>query len=259
MARAKRPAQANEDFIFGLHAVTEVLSERAESVLDIWGQLGRDDARMHKVLQLAHDVGIRVQDVGRDSLDRLTDGARHQGVVIRCRPQPPPKFNDLVEQLKVRAGDVLVLDGVSDPHNLGACLRNAAAAGAAGVVVPRSRSAPVGPTVRKVACGGAEIVPVYPVSNLVRALKQLQTIGMPIIGLAGEVEQSIYALELRAPAILVVGTEATGLRRLTREQCDHLVKIPMAGRMESLNMSVATGIALFELARQRSSVVASGN
>ena len=249
--RAQCRGGKRDDVVVGLHAVAEVLVQRPEAVLQLWTQSGRQDTRMLDLLAQAAAAGISCQAVPRETLDRLADGARHQGVVARCRPAPAPDFADLLEQLTATPADVLVLDGVSDPHNLGACLRSAAAAGVIATIVPRSRSAPVSATVRKVACGGAERVRVYAVANLTRALQQLRSTNMRILGLDGEANASIYDAATVEPVVLVVGVEDTGLRRLTREHCDELVQIPMAGSMESLNMSVATGIALFELQRQR--------
>jgi 23S rRNA (guanosine2251-2'-O)-methyltransferase len=240
-----------DDLIVGLHALGSVLTQRGEDVLELFVQRERDDARVQAILEQAHASGITPQFVPREALDRLSDGARHQGVVARCRPAPEITLDAVLQKLSVESADLLVLDGVSDPHNLGACLRSAAAAAVAALIVPKSRAAPLTPITRRIASGGAELIPVCSVANLARALRQISDFGMPVVGLAGDTTTALFDLDLRAPTALVIGTEASGLRRLTREHCDQVAKIPMPGAMESLNMSVATGIALFEMQRQR--------
>lgn len=213
--------------------------------------------RLHDLVELARQRGAHVKAVPRDELDRLSQGASHQGVVAFCPPLAPESEESLWHKLKAWPLEtpplLLILDGVTDVHNLGACLRSADAAGVHGVLVPKDKSAPLNATVRKVACGAAESVPVYQVTNLARAMARLKEEGVWITGTAGEAEGSVFEADLRGPTALVMGAEGKGMRRLTREACDTLVKLPMAGAVSSLNVSVATGICLFEAVRQRSS------
>ena len=238
--------------IFGLHAVTTALQRRPESISEMWVLEGRRDKRLHTVLELAQRHGITLHECSRKVLDELVDG-RHQGVVASAKA-PTQTHEKSLPELVAEAGKralVLVLDGVTDPHNLGACLRSADAAGATVVIAPKDNSASLNATVRKVACGAAEAVPFVQVTNLARSLRQLQEAGVWIIGLAGEASQSLYECDLAGPVALVMGAEGAGMRRLTREQCDYLAHLPMAGEVSSLNVSVATGVCLFEAVRQR--------
>jgi 23S rRNA (guanosine2251-2'-O)-methyltransferase len=249
-------------YIYGIHAVDSLLRQNPKSVQRLWVQQGRDDKRIAALLELAQNQGVPVARQPRQDLDEMVS-ARHQGVVAEALNAPPvhgeptqPNLWREVDLLKVvedKDGPVLilVLDGVTDPHNLGACLRSADAAGVDAVVVPKDRSADLSPTVRKVACGAAEVVPFVRVTNLSRTLKALQERGVWLYGTAGEAEKSIYDSDLRTSMALVMGAEGIGMRRLTREQCDYLVRLPMAGSVGSLNVSVATGICLFEAVRQR--------
>jgi 23S rRNA (guanosine2251-2'-O)-methyltransferase len=190
-----------------------------------------------------------------EALDRDAGHANHQGVLAQCRAAAERTEGELPGLLASLSGPalLLVLDGIQDPHNLGACLRSADAAGAQAVILPKDNAAPITPVVRKVASGAAEVLPVFQVTNLARTLDELKDAGVWLIGAAGEAEQTLYDVDLRGPVALVLGAEGTGLRRLTREKCDHLARIPMAGTVESLNVSVATGIFLFEAVRQRGS------
>jgi len=192
------------------------------------------------------------------TLDQETGGAAHQGVVAEVRPSVALDENGLLDLLTAAAPPalVLVLDGVSDPHNLGACLRTADAAGALAVVAPRDRAAGLTPVVRKVAAGAAETVPFAQVTNLARALRDLKDAGLWIVGTAADGEQDLFAADLRGPLAVVMGSEGRGLRRLTREGCDFCIRLPMQGAVQSLNVSVAAGIVLFEAGRQRRAAVA---
>jgi 23S rRNA (guanosine2251-2'-O)-methyltransferase len=194
-----------------------------------------------------------VHAVGADALSKLVGDVVHQGVVAAIRPLKPWDEHDLGNALSQITGDplLLVLDGVTDPHNLGACLRTADAAGAHAVVIPKDRSATVDGVVRKVAAGAAEFIPVASVTNLARTLDSLKERGIWVVGTDGEATQSLYSVDLKRALALVLGAEGSGMRRLTRERCDFLVRIPMAGHMESLNVSVAAGVVLFEAGRQR--------
>lgn len=242
------------DSVFGVHAVKAML-ERGEALREIWVQDGDAERRLGDVIEQARSRGARLKTLPRDELDRLAQGAAHQGIIAFCAPLAPESEESLWLQLKAWPHDrpplLLVLDGVTDVHNMGACLRSADAAGVHGVIVPKDRSAPLNATVRKVACGAAESVPVYQVTNLARAMRRLQEHGVWITGTAGEAEHSLFEVDFVGPAALVMGAEGKGMRRLTREACDRLVKLPMAGQVSSLNVSVAAGICLFEVVRQR--------
>jgi 23S rRNA (guanosine2251-2'-O)-methyltransferase len=238
--------------IFGIHAVQGVLARSPERIIELHVQSGRGDKRLQEVLSLARGNNIRVQQRPRAELDSMVEG-RHQGVIALVEPAHEFHEKDLPDLIAAAGSKalVLILDGVTDPHNLGACLRSADAAGVTVVVAPRDNSVGLGATVSKVACGAAEVVPFVQVTNLARSLQQMQQAGVWIVGMAGEAESSLYERDLRGPVALVMGAEGQGMRRLTRENCDYLAKLPMAGSVSSLNVSVATGVCLFEVVRQR--------
>ncbi|GEN25493.1 23S rRNA (guanosine-2'-O-)-methyltransferase RlmB [Halomonas cupida] len=242
------------DSVFGVHAVKAML-ERGEAPREIWVQDGDAGRRLAELIEQARSRGARMKTLSRDELDWLAQGASHQGIIAFCAPLAPEGEESLWLRLKAWTHDspplLLVLDGVTDVHNMGACLRSADAAGVHGVIVPKDRSAPLNATVRKVACGAAENVPVYQVTNLARAMERLKEHGVWITGTAGEAEHSLFEVDLAGPTALVMGAEGKGMRRLTREACDRLVKLPMAGQVSSLNVSVAAGVCLFEIVRQR--------
>ncbi len=244
---------SGKETIFGLHAVSSVLERSPDQVIGLWVQANRKDRRLDEVRRQADKAGVRVQAIPRAELDERAPGGRHQGVVAEVRGQAMRSEKELPALLEAIDGPafLLVLDGVQDPHNLGACLRSADAAGVHAVIVPKDRSAGLTATVRKVACGAAETVPLLAVTNLARTLRALQDAGVWLFGAAGEAEKSIYDMDLKGPAALVMGNEGSGLRRLTRETCDHMVNLPMAGTVDSLNVSVAAGVCLFEAGRQR--------
>lgn len=238
--------------LFGLHAVQAAL-RAGEPVRVLWLLGSRHDARLQAVRDLAASRGVSIRTATRAELDQHADGGRHQGVVAELAGgarQLPTDLDTLLAGLS-EPPFLLVLDGVQDPHNLGACLRSANAAGVHAVIAPKDRAAGLTPVARKVASGAAEYTPFITVTNLARALRQLQDAGVWLVGAAGEAEQELYAADLRGPLALVLGAEGAGLRRLTREHCDLLVRLPMAGEVESLNVSVATGICLYEAVRQR--------
>lgn len=247
-------ASGRDQWVFGLHSVQAILKTSADKVRELKVLKGREDQRLQKVLNLAELNGIPISRASRAELDALSgEDGRHQGVAARCESaeiQDEHFLLSLLEQLSVPPF-LLVLDGVTDPHNLGACLRSADAAGVQAVIVPKDNSVGLTPTVQKVASGAAETVPLVVVTNLARTLKQLQDLGLWIVGTAGEAEQLVYDADLKGPLVLVMGAEEKGMRRLTREHCDSLVKLPMAGSVSSLNVSVAAGICLFEAVRQR--------
>ncbi|MBF6623817.1 MAG: 23S rRNA (guanosine(2251)-2'-O)-methyltransferase RlmB [Pseudomonas stutzeri] len=240
--------------IYGLHAVEALLRHHPKRVKQVWLAEGRDDPRVQTLIQLAEQSRIRVGQCERRELDAWVEGV-HQGVVADVSPSQVWGDAMLEELLDRTEGAplLLVLDGVTDPHNLGACLRTADAAGALAVIIPKDKSATLNATVRKVACGAAEVIPLVAVTNLARTLEKLQQRGLWVVGTAGEAEQEIYDQDLRGPIVLVMGAEGKGMRRLTREHCDFLVRLPMAGSVSSLNVSVATGVCLFEALRQRRS------
>lgn len=244
---------SDKEYVYGLHAVQAMLERAPKRVRQLKVQRGRLDARMQALLELAESEALDIERVMPDELDRLADGGVHQGVVAAVTPSQLWSEEMLGHLLDKKEGVplLLVLDGVTDPHNLGACLRSADAAGAQAVIIPRDRSASLSPTVRKVACGAAETVPLVAVTNLSRTLKQLQQRGLWVVGTAGEAEQLLYDIDLKVPSVIVMGAEGTGMRRLTREHCDYLAKLPMAGTVSSLNVSVTAGICLFEAVRQR--------
>lgn len=241
------------EYIFGIHAATTTLNRDSKRVKGMWVQKGRSDNRMQKLLDLAAQQGIRMQWTSRKELDDMAEGGVHQGVVVAVEPiqAKNEQFLDSMLDKLEEPAFLLVLDGVTDPHNLGACLRTADAAGVHAVIAPKDKSAPLNATASKVACGAAEVVPYVLVTNLARTLKDLQQRGIWITGTAGEAQTLIYDADLKGPMALVMGAEGKGMRRLTREHCDHLVKIDMAGEVSSLNVSVATGVCLFEAVRQR--------
>jgi 23S rRNA (guanosine2251-2'-O)-methyltransferase len=243
------------DHAYGLHAVEGLIAANPEQVTELAVAAGRNDRRLAGLIATAEAHGIAVRRLPGVELDRLLPGARHQGVIatLAAASAEGAREQDLAAFLAglARPPFLLVLDGVQDPHNLGACLRTADAAGVQAVIVPRDRAAGITPVVRKVACGAAEAVPVFTVTNLARSLRLLKDAGVWIYGASGDAERSLYDTDLRGPLALVLGGEGKGLRRLTRELCDFLVAIPMAGRVESLNVSVAAGVLLYEARRQR--------
>ncbi len=251
-------SDSKRHFVYGLHAVGAVVDRAPERLLELWMAEPRDDARARDLRDRAKAVGIRVQGASSDSLVKLVGNVTHQGAVAAVRPLKPWDEHDLLlalSQINSRPDGgqplLLVLDGVTDPHNLGACLRTADAAGVLAVVIPKDRSAGVDGVVRKVAAGAAEFVPVATVTNLARTLDQLKEQSVWVVGTEGEATQSLYEADLNRPLALVLGAEGDGMRRLTRERCDFTVRIPMAGQVSSLNVSVAAGVALFEAVRQR--------
>ncbi|MGQ0833739.1 MAG: 23S rRNA (guanosine(2251)-2'-O)-methyltransferase RlmB [Gammaproteobacteria bacterium] len=238
--------------VYGLHAVQALLARRPDRIVAVRLAESRDDPRVRRIEELARQHGVSVQRVDPRALKRLLGDVAHQGVVADVRPLPPWTEDDLLDALtRVTAPLLLALDGVQDPHNLGACLRTADACGALAVIVPKDRAAQLTPTVRKVAAGAAETTPVVAVTNLVRSLKLLKDAGIWIVGADAEAPKLAQELDLRGPLALVLGAEESGLRRLTRETCDAIVRLPQLGSIESLNVSVAAGMLLYEALRQR--------
>ncbi len=237
--------------IHGFHAVLSKLRHAADDVKEIYLAEGRQDARVRDLLRVAENAGVRVMPVDAGRLDGMAAGQRHQGVVAKVSAvQRHVTLDDVLDTLAEPAL-LLVLDGVTDPHNLGACLRVADAAGAHAVVAPKDRACGLNATAIKVASGAADTVPYITVTNLARSLRDMQERNVWVIGAAGETERDLYAIDQKGSVAWVLGAEGTGLRRLTRDTCDDLASIPMHGTVESLNVSVAAGICLFEARRQR--------
>lgn len=244
---------SSQELCAGWHAVQAILARRPQAVQQLWLAAGRDDDRAAEVVALAEHAGVAIQRRSRADLDALAPGIRHQGVVAQITPAQPGNINDLDAMLDSAPGDLLllVLDQVQDPHNLGALLRTADAAGAHGVIVPADRAASLTPAARKAAAGAAETVPLFQVTNLARVLQSLQQRGIWLHGLAGEATGSIFDADLKGHVALVLGAEGSGLRKRTRDLCDGLWQLPMAGTVESLNVSASGAIALYEAVRQR--------
>ena len=246
---------AKPEYYYCVHSVESLLELEPERVLTLFTLKGRDDQRLQKILELAEPFGISVQKASRDSLEKLAGLPFHQGVVAAVRPHPTLNEKDLDTLLQADSKPLLLaLDQVTDPHNLGACIRTAAAMGVAAVIVPRDRSASLTPTARKVAAGGAEKVKFIQVTNLARTLAHLkQEFNVRVVGtMLDEKALPIQQFDFTGTAVCVVmGAEDTGLRPITQSQCDQTVFIPMAGNLQSLNVSVATGMALYEACRQR--------
>jgi 23S rRNA (guanosine2251-2'-O)-methyltransferase len=242
----------SDEFIFGWHAVEAVLKQEPARLQQVWIQTGRQDRRVQSVTETLDSLGVDWQVVHRKELDQRVSGV-HQGVVAQVSESREWSEDDLLQSLasQDKPPFLLILDGVTDPHNLGACLRTADAVGVQAVIVPKDKSASLSPTVRKVACGAAETVPLVRVTNLARFIRVLRDDGVWLIGTAGEAQSTLYQADFKGPVALVMGAEGKGMRRLTRKHCDLLINIPMLGQVDSLNVSVATGVCLYEALRQR--------
>ncbi len=245
---------ADDQLIAGLHAVRTALKHGASSIVEVWVDGQRRDGRMKELLKLVKDTRVTLHKVDKQTIEKLVPGTNNQGVAARTRvmgAQGEKALFELIDALD-RPPFLLILDGVQDPHNLGACLRSAEGAGIDAVITPRDRAAGLTPTACKVACGAAETMPFVQVTNLARTLRKLKSdYFIQIIGTAGEAEEQLFDVDLTGPLALVMGGEEKGLRHLTRETCDQLAKLPMEGVVESLNISVAAGVTLFEAVRQR--------
>jgi 23S rRNA (guanosine2251-2'-O)-methyltransferase len=244
--------------LFGIHAVQAAIEYSPSKIQRALIDEQRLDARLKQVIDELKALGVNLEKADRKKLDKLADGKNHQGIVISV--ELPAMRSE--EQLKVDVEALtstpfyLILDQVQDPHNLGACLRTADAVGVQGIIVTKDNAASITPTVCKVASGAAETVPVYQVTNLARVLRWLKEQNIWIMGTAGEATQTIYEMKLDMPLAVVMGTEGSGMRHLTRQHCDFLVKIPMVGQVESLNVSVAAGVLLYEVFRQKAALLA---
>jgi 23S rRNA (guanosine2251-2'-O)-methyltransferase len=243
---------SSSQLIYGVHAVHSLLKRHPDRVLELKLAEHRDDPRVRAIEALAREHGIKVQRVDAQVLQQALGDATHQGVAADVLPLAPWSEDDLIMALTdARSPLVLALDGVQDPHNLGACLRTADACGAMAVVVPKDRAAHLTPVVRKVAAGAAESVPLVTVTNLVRTLKLLKEAQLWVTGADADAPQTAAEVDFTGGTVLVMGAEGTGLRQLTRQTCDHLVRLPRLGSVESLNVSVAAGMLLYEVVRQR--------
>jgi len=239
--------------LFGLHSVQAALDYTPQKISRAWIDGQRQDRRLEQMVEVLQASGIEPEKADRKKLDRYADSKNHQGIVIEIEMPVELSENDLKIAVTNRPEPalLLILDNVQDPHNLGACLRTADAAGVQGVIITKDNATGITPTVCKVASGAAETVPVYQVTNLSRILRWLKEQGIWVTGAASEATQSAYQTDFTVPMALVIGSEGKGLRRLTREQCDMLINLPMQGQVDSLNLSVATGVLLYEVVRQR--------
>lgn len=243
--------------LFGFHAVGVRLKTAPASVLEVYFDASRRDARMRQFIDRAREAEVRLIEADGLRLAKLAGSHGHQGVAALVQPVAQARsLDDLLDQMEHAEGAepplLLVLDGVTDPHNLGACLRVADGAGAHAVIAPKDHAAGLNATVAKVASGAAETVPYFMVTNLARTLNELKERNIWIIGTSGDAPKTIYQVDLKGPVALVLGAEGPGMRQLTRKTCDELVSIPMRGAVESLNVSVASGVCLYEALRQRS-------
>lgn len=239
--------------VWGIHAAEAALEYSPDKVLKAWLDAHRMQSRLKAVASRLDELGVEIVRADRKQLDRMADPRKHQGILLELDLPSERGEAELLDALDAADGHplYLVLDHVQDPHNLGACLRTCDAAGVKGLVVTKDQSVGLTPTAAKVSSGAAETVPVYRVTNLARSLDQFKQHGYWVAGAAGEAEKTLYELDLNLPLVIVMGAEGVGLRRLTRERCDFLLRIPMLGGVESLNLSVATGIVLYEALRQR--------
>jgi 23S rRNA (guanosine2251-2'-O)-methyltransferase len=242
-------------FIFGIHSVEALLKRQPERAERLLVQKERQDKKIEALTLIAKQKHVSIQQVSKQELDRLTQEANHQGVVLYYAKSRTLSESDLQPFLENLDGPafLLILDSVQDPHNLGACFRTADAAGVHAIIAPKDKAVGITPVVSKVASGAAEILPFFQITNLARTIEILKELGIWIYGAAGEAEASLYKTDLSGSIAIVMGAEGEGLRRLTREHCDVLVNIPMQGSVSSLNVSVATGVILFEALRQRTS------
>ncbi len=243
----------SEQFVYGVHAVSALLANPHRVINKLFVSQDRIDKRLQEVLDKAEQAKVSIEKLSAQKMNQRFAEFTHQGVVASARALPDFGESDLISLLDSirKPGLILILDGVTDPHNLGACLRSADATGVDFVMIPKDKSASITPVVSKVACGAAESVPLVRVTNLARAMDILKEQGVWIYGAAGEANGSLYQIDCTGTVAIAMGAEGDGLRRLTREHCDGLFSLPMAGAVESLNVSVATGVSLYEVIRQR--------
>lgn len=246
---------ANDNLIYGINPIQQMLSNHPNKIIEIFIRIDKEDQRIQTILAAAKKEKISVQRVDNKKLDAWVVGENHQGVVAKITATIVHNDASLSELVKKTAKPVfLILDGVQDPHNFGACLRTADAANVTAVIVPKDNAVGITPVVRKVASGAADTIPVVQVTNLARAMRELKELGVWIIGTDAECDKTIYEMDLNGPIAIVLGAEGEGMRDLTRKTCDFLAKLPMLGQVESLNVSVATGVCLYEVVRQRTAL-----
>lgn len=246
---AKRTEQ-----IFGIHAVTQMLETSPDRVINVWIQEAINSELVQGLQNEFNKLGLSVQLTPRATMSRMTKNQNHQGVIIEVKPARKKTDRDLeeiLEQNKENNSLYLILDSVQDPHNLGACIRTAAATGVTAIIIPKDRSASINETVRKVASGAVENVTVISVVNLVRAIKKIKEAGVWVVGADGDAEASIYDMNLTVPTAIIMGGEGKGMRESVMKECDYVASLPLLGPIESLNVSVATGVILYEVIRQR--------
>ena len=241
----------NTQVLFGFHAVTVRLKAAPQSVIEVHVDASRRDQRMRQFVDRAREAGAKLIDSDDARLAKLSGSSRHQGVAARVEALATSHSLDTTLDAVDGPALLLVLDGITDPHNLGACLRVADGAGAHAVIAPKDHAVGVNATVAKVASGAADTVPYFMVTNLARTLNELKERDIRVIGTSDDAQQSLYDVDLSGPVALVLGAEGSGMRQLTSRTCDALVRLPMAGAVESLNVSVASGVCLYEAVRQR--------
>jgi len=243
---------ANDDLIFGINPIQQLLAHNPSKIIEIFISSGKDEKRTQEIIAAAKEQDISVQRIDVKKLDKWLEGQNHQGVMAKITPTAVLTESVLPGLVKRTTKPLfLILDGVQDPHNLGACLRTADATGVTAIIVPKDNAVGITPVVRKVASGAVDTVPLVQVSNLARAMKELQDLGVWIVGTTDDAEQDIYSMDFTGSIAIVLGAEGDGMRQLTRKNCDFLAKIPMKGQIDSLNVSVATGVCLYEALRQR--------
>lgn len=246
---AKRTEQ-----IFGIHAVSQMLESSPDRIINAWVQEAINSDSVRAIHDEMNKMGLAVQTTPRATMSRMTKNQNHQGVIIEVKPAKKKTDNDLdhiLEQNKDNNPLYLILDSVQDPHNLGACIRTAEATKVTAIIIPKDRAVGINETVRKVASGAVENVTVITVTNLVRAIKKIKEAGAWVVGADGEAEESIYDMNLKVPTAIIMGGEGKGMRESVMKECDYIAALPILGQIESLNVSVATGVILYESVRQR--------
>lgn len=243
---------ANDNLVFGINPITQLLEISPEKILEISISTNKNDNRIENLIALAKRHGIAINRIDIKKLDKMFEDQNHQGIIAKIKPTRMLAEADLPILIKETKNPLfLILDGVQDPHNFGACLRTAAAANVTAVIVPKDNAVGITPVVRKVASGGVDLVPIVQVANLARAMRDIQELGVWIVGTTMDAPQTIYDIDLKGSIAIVLGSEGEGMRQLTAKQCDFLANLPLLGQIESLNVSVAAGVCLYEAVRQR--------
>lgn len=244
---------AKDNLVFGINPIQQLLEHSPSKIIEIFINVDKKDRRVQQLIAIAQANNISIQKIDIKKLDKLCDAHNHQGVAAKLVANTYMSEAELLSLLRAQQNPLLlILDGIQDPHNLGACLRTADGAGVTAVVTTKDNAVGITPVVRKVASGAAETVPLVQVTNLVRFMQEIQKIGLWIVGTDGNSQKLVYEIDLVGPIAIVLGAEGTGMRQLTAKHCDFLAKLPMLGQVESLNVSVAAGISLYEAVRQRS-------